>query len=58
LKDGSFESAAFHTPQGLAYSREKDVLYVADTESHALREVDLHLRRVTTLAGESAQGHS
>ena len=51
LKDGGFEAAAFNRPQGLAYSPARDVLYVADTESHALREVNLRTKTVRTLAG-------
>lgn len=51
LTDGSYEAAAFNRPQGLAYSPARDVLYVADTESHALREVDLKKQTVRTLAG-------
>lgn len=39
LVDGSFSDAAFNRPQGLAYSSQRDTLYVADTENHALREV-------------------
>src|SRR5262249_15849833 len=37
--DGSFEQASFHHPQGLAYSKNK--LYVADTENHEIRMIDL-----------------
>ena len=39
LRDGSFQEAAFNRPQGLAFSARRNRLYVADTESHALREV-------------------
>lgn len=39
LRDGSPGEAAFFAPQGLAYCRRLNVLYVADTENHALREV-------------------
>jgi len=39
LRDGSFDSAAFNRPQGLAYSKRHGSLYVADTDNHALREV-------------------
>jgi len=53
LGDGSFDDAAFYQPQGLAL--EGDTLYVADTENHALRAVDLARRRVATLAGTGAQ---
>jgi DNA-binding beta-propeller fold protein YncE len=56
FKDGPFDKAGFHQPQGLALSREGDTLYVADTENHAIRAVDLIRRRVTTLAGTGVQG--
>jgi hypothetical protein len=41
LLDGSYEEVAFNRPQGVAYSSREDALYVADTEAHALRCVDL-----------------
>jgi thiol-disulfide isomerase/thioredoxin len=47
--DGGFEYATFYRPQGLALDRE--VLYVADTENHVVRALDLKARRVTTVAG-------
>ena len=55
LLDGTFEEARFRQPQGLFYDDEADVLYVADTENHALRRVDFGERQVTTLAGTGAQ---
>ena len=54
LADGSFASATFNHPQGMALAG--DTLYVADTENHALRRVDLSARRVETIAGTGAQG--
>ena len=53
LGDGGFDEAAFYQPQGLAL--DGDTLYVADTENHAVRAVDLGRRRVTTLAGTGVQ---
>lgn len=53
LKDGTFEEARFRQPQGVALSGQ--FLYVADTENHALREIDLKARRVRTLAGTGKQ---
>src|SRR5437764_49096 len=52
-KDGTFESASFHRPQGLAL--DGDALYVADTENHLIRRVDLKARTVQTVAGTGAQ---
>ena len=54
LSDGDFGSSVFNHPQGLALA--EDVLYVADTESHAIRRVDLSARTVETIAGNGAQG--
>ena len=51
--DGSFDKATFHRPQGLALSG--DLLYVADTENHLIRRVDLQKRLVETIAGTGQQ---
>jgi hypothetical protein len=51
--DGTFERATFFRPQGLALDGE--ALYVADTENHLLRRVDLRARTVETIAGTGAQ---
>ncbi|KVH92080.1 HAD-like domain-containing protein [Cynara cardunculus var. scolymus] len=40
LRDGNFDTAMFNRPQGLAYNATKNLLYVADTENHALRVID------------------
>jgi DNA-binding beta-propeller fold protein YncE len=56
LADGSFDAAAFHSPQGIAYDAAADALLVADTENHALRRVDLQSKRVSTLAGDGVRG--
>jgi DNA-binding beta-propeller fold protein YncE len=55
LKDGSFAQAEFYQPQGLALSADRKILYVADTENHALRAVDLDKKTVVTLAGNGQQ---
>ncbi|MCS6863417.1 MAG: alkyl hydroperoxide reductase, partial [Abditibacteriales bacterium] len=52
-RDGSFEEAQFRHPQGMAYDGR--VLYVADTENHAIRVVDFEKRRVSTVAGTGRQ---
>jgi thiol-disulfide isomerase/thioredoxin len=51
--DGAFERATFHRPQGLAL--DAGALYVADTENHLIRRVDLKTRTVSTIAGTGAQ---
>ena len=53
LVDGSFEEAAFNHPQGMAFDGR--VLYVADTENHAIRAVDSQARTVRTIAGTGTQ---
>ncbi|XP_020212147.1 protein SUPPRESSOR OF QUENCHING 1, chloroplastic isoform X2 [Cajanus cajan] len=56
LQDGSFDDATFNRPQGLAYNAKKNILYVADTENHALREIDFVNEKVWTLAGNGTKG--
>jgi thiol-disulfide isomerase/thioredoxin len=51
--DGAFESASFYRPQGMAL--DQDSLYVADTENHLIRRVDLKKRVVDTIAGTGQQ---
>lgn len=51
--DGDFATAQFDTPQGLAI--DGDTLYVADTNNHAIRTIDLANGTVTTLAGTGKQ---
>src|SRR5947209_17358918 len=52
-RDGAFEQASFYRPQGMAL--DGAALYVADTENHLIRRVDLKARAVETLAGTGAQ---
>ncbi len=54
--DGGLEEASFRSPQGLSFDTEADVLFVADTGNHAIREVDLGRRQVRTAAGTGALG--
>ncbi len=56
LADGSFDSSEFDHPQGMVLVA--DTLYVADTESHAIRKVDLSSLTVETIAGTGDQGFS
>lgn len=51
--DGDFKTAQFDHPQGLALVG--DTLYVADTENHLLRRVDLTKKQVATVAGTGQQ---
>lgn len=52
-EDGDFRTARFHQPHGLLLRGR--TLYVADTENHLLREVDLEAKRVRTIAGTGEQ---
>ncbi|XP_063940055.1 protein SUPPRESSOR OF QUENCHING 1, chloroplastic isoform X2 [Daucus carota subsp. sativus] len=56
LRDGNFSEAAFNRPQGLAYNPKKNLLYVADTENHALRVINFVDEMVQTLAGNGIKG--
>ncbi|KAJ8529629.1 hypothetical protein K7X08_036464 [Anisodus acutangulus] len=56
LRDGNFDDATFNRPQGLAYNAKKNLLYVADTENHALRVIDFVNETVETLAGNGTKG--
>ncbi len=51
--DGGYAEATFDHPQGLAL--DEDTLYVADTENHLLRMVDLKKKQVSTIAGVGKQ---
>ena len=53
--NGGFEDAAFYRPQGMALDTTTNTLFVADTENHAVRALDLAARRVTTFAGTGDQ---
>ncbi|EPS73091.1 hypothetical protein M569_01658, partial [Genlisea aurea] len=56
LVDGNFDDAMFKRPQGLAYNVKKNLLYVADTENHALRVINFVDETVSTLAGNGVKG--
>ncbi len=51
--DGGFKDARFHHPQGMALHG--DDLYVADTENHLIRKLDLKAKTVKTIAGTGRQ---
>ncbi|XP_042364077.1 NHL repeat-containing protein 2 [Plectropomus leopardus] len=53
-QDGDLSEASFNSPQGVAIKG--DTVYVADTENHLIRKIDLSEGRVSTLAGVGAQG--
>ncbi|HLH62484.1 MAG TPA: alkyl hydroperoxide reductase [Ktedonobacteraceae bacterium] len=51
--NGSFTQAQFNRPQGVTL--DGDILYVADTENHMIRRVDLAAQLVETIAGTGQQ---
>lgn len=53
LKDGDYKTAGFNRPQGLALDGE--TLYVADTENHAVRQINLNTKQVETISGTGKQ---
>ncbi|MFQ3646967.1 MAG: thioredoxin-like domain-containing protein [Anaerolineae bacterium] len=48
FRDGSAEVAQFHEPGGISYANGR--LYVADTNNHAIRIIDLEQMQVSTLS--------
>ncbi len=53
FEDGPFAKARFNRPQGMCLDGE--ILYVADTENHAIRALDLKEHSVATIAGIGSQ---
>lgn len=58
LTDGSFTQAQFSAPQGMAFDEDNQLLYVADTENHAIRTIDLKSQVVDAIAGTGEQSHN
>lgn len=56
--DGAFADAQFTSPQGMTLDRVNQILYVADTENHAVRQLNLNQGTVKTIAGTGAQSHT
>lgn len=51
--DGGYAEATFDHPQGLALAGES--LFVADTENHLIRKINLETKQVVTVAGTGRQ---
>jgi len=51
LNDGSFSSATFNNPQGIEIVGRH--IYIADTENHAIRRLDMDRRSVETILNTS-----
>ncbi|MDZ7956603.1 MAG: thioredoxin-like domain-containing protein [Aulosira sp. DedQUE10] len=58
LTDGNFSQAEFSAPQGMAFDADNQILYVADTDNHALRRVDLQRQVVETIGGTGEQSRN
>lgn len=56
FENGSFSEAKFDSPQGLCFHNNDTVIYVADTENHAIRKIDLERQTVETVIGNGKQG--
>lgn len=54
FSDGRTIRASFRSPMGLCHSGE--TLFVADSENHAIRAIDLKAKEVTTVAGSGLAG--
>lgn len=55
-REGAFNKAEFFRPQGLCF--QNGIIWVADTENHLLRKVNLKKEKVETVAGTGKQGAS
>ncbi|XDV44331.1 hypothetical protein PO909_012631 [Leuciscus waleckii] len=53
-RDGNLSEAQFSSPQGVFIKG--DTVYVADTENHLVRKINLSEGKVSTLAGTGVQG--
>lgn len=56
LVDGAPGKARFRDPQGLAFDRAKNMLYVADTKNHAIRAINLKTKETELIVGDGTQG--
>lgn len=54
LTDGNFNTSTFNHPNGMALDGDK--LYVADTQNHLIRQINLTTKTVSTIAGTGKQG--
>jgi hypothetical protein len=54
--DGDLQKARFNAPQGVCFLNE-NILFVADTDNHAIRKIDLKKQSVVTVLGNGEQGN-
>lgn len=55
---GDARQADLNGPKGVAWSPRENAIYLADTESHTIRRVDLATRRISTVLGNGARGET
>ncbi|MEM7623235.1 MAG: thioredoxin-like domain-containing protein [Planctomycetota bacterium] len=53
---GAGAQAQFRDPRGMAYDPHGGRLFIADRGNHAIRQIDIADRRVTTLVGDGTRG--
>jgi sugar lactone lactonase YvrE len=53
---GSSGAGGLTGPKGLTVTEDGRTMYVADTENHAIRKVDLHSGRISTVVGTGKKG--
>ncbi|NJR19116.1 MAG: redoxin domain-containing protein [Calothrix sp. CSU_2_0] len=58
LIDANFAETQFSAPQGMTVDEENQVLYVADTNNHVIRQIDLIREQVKTIAGTGKQSRN
>jgi DNA-binding beta-propeller fold protein YncE len=51
-KDGSYEESEFNHPQGIAVDEAEENIYIADTDNHLIRRINLKEKKVETIAGK------
>ncbi len=57
FKDGVGAKAGFADPSSIALSADEKTLFVTDKSNHAIRQVNLATKKVTTLAGTGKAGY-
>jgi len=51
IGDGAAKSALLNSPQGVAVDKTGNFLYIADTNNHKIRKVDINAGTISTFAG-------
>lgn len=54
-RNGTFSEAEFDNPQGMVWDEAANLLYVADTDNHLIRKIDLAKQTVETICGTGEQ---